>query len=94
MVYPGLSNAWGYSRANVSDRARRRYGRRRRRHIRKMEGRMEGRAEASGRPAAPHGDIGAADAFVGNLHRNAGEDGKDALGGGASKGDIVNMNEE
>lgn len=57
-AYSGLSNAWGYSRANVSDRARRRYGRRRRRHIRKMEGRMEGHAELSKKPVAPHGNIG------------------------------------
>lgn len=62
--------------------------------MREIEGRMEGKAEVSWRPAAPHGAIGAADAFVGNLHRDAGRDGEDALGGGASKGGITDMNKD
>ena len=55
---------------------------------------MEGQAEASGRPSAPHGNIGAADTFVGNLHRGMGQDGKDALGGEVSELDIADMSED
>ena len=32
--------------------------------------------------------------FVSNVHRGAGGDGKDILGGGASKGEINNINKD
>ena len=52
---------------------------------------MEGRSEVLGRMMTPHGDIGAPDTFVGNMHRGTGGDGTKTLGSRASKGVIADI---
>ena len=67
-AYSGLSNAWGYSRSVVSNRARGRYERRRIRHRLKLEGMVEGKRPPTWaeKLVSPEG---AADAFMGNVNK-------------------------
>ncbi len=87
-AYSVRSNAWGYSRTVVNDRQRRRYERRRIRHRLEMEEKLKAttrRAEDGGgsrergmtwaeKLVRMNENIGAADAFMGNVHKGGSGD--------------------
>jgi hypothetical protein len=58
-----------------------------------MEGELERQVEVVGTLATQHGNIRAADACVSNLHRGAEGGGEEVLSGGASEGNIADINE-
>lgn len=71
-AYSGLTNAWGYSRALVTQRQRRRYERRRILHIAKVNSQLKGKRPPSFLEEIGIVDkYGAADSFIGNVKRSS-----------------------
>lgn len=71
-AYSGLTNAWGYSRALVTQRQRRRYERRRILHIAKLNSQLKGKRPPSFLEEIGIVDkYGAADSFIGNVNKRS-----------------------